>query len=179
MMIEKYDLKVFTPPCDPGAPKFAALARLTVDISAVLPYLNATLPGAVYNSQGPSLTWKKGGRNIAFHPYEIAVGNLEDRDGAVKVIEGLIKKVNRTWERRKEITPDHTMHRRPAPLEVYRLLPGANCKECGEATCYVFALKLVAGHAQLADCSALHTPECAAQLAQLRAITGHAPAIGS
>jgi ArsR family metal-binding transcriptional regulator len=178
-LIKTYDLEVFTPPCDPGAPKFAALARLTVDISAVLPYLNATLPGAVYNPQGPSLTWKKGGRNIAFHPYEIAAGNLEDRDAAVQVLDGLIKKVNRTWERREEITPDHTMHRRPTPLEVYKLLPGTNCKACGEATCYVFAVKLVAGQAQLAACEALRAPERAAQLAQLRAITGHAPAIGS
>jgi len=179
MLIQGYDLEVFTPPCDPGAPKFAAIARLTVDIREVLPYLNATLPGAVYNHQGPALTWKKGGRNIALHPYEIAAGNIEDRGEAVKVIEGLIQKINRTWERREEITPDREMHRRPTPLAVYRLFPGTNCKKCGQPTCYVFAVKLVAGQAQLADCAPLHAPECAAQLAQLRAITGHAPAIGS
>ena len=61
MLIEAYDLEVFTPPCAPGAPKFAAIARLTMDIQAVLPYLNAILPGAVYNHQGAALTWKKGG----------------------------------------------------------------------------------------------------------------------
>lgn len=179
MLIENYDLEVFTPPCDPGAPKFAAIARLTVDIREVLPYLNATLPGAVYNAQGPALTWKKGGRNIAFHPYEIAVGNLEDRQEAVKVIEGLIKKVNRTWERRDEITPDYEMHRRPTPLEVYKLLPGTNCKACGESTCYVFAIKLVAGHVKLEACPVLEEPQYSGQRGKLVTMLGVGlPAIG-
>jgi hypothetical protein len=43
MLIEHYDLKVFTPPCDPEAERFAAFAELAVDISEVRPYLNATL----------------------------------------------------------------------------------------------------------------------------------------
>jgi hypothetical protein len=57
MLIEKYDLEVFTPPCDPGAERYAARARLTVDISEVLPYLNATLRGAFYHpgNQCPDL----------------------------------------------------------------------------------------------------------------------------
>ena len=178
MLIEAYDLEVFTPPCAPGAPKFAAIARLTMDIRGVLPYLNAILPGAVYNHQGPALTWKKGGRNIAFHPYQIAVGNLKDRDEAVKVVEGLVKKANRTWERREEITPDYAMRRRPAPLELYKLLPGTNCKACGQPTCYIFAIKLVVGQVDLSGCPPLQEPAWADRLAQLQAIVINAPAIG-
>ncbi|MBE7470877.1 MAG: hypothetical protein DPW09_29730 [Anaerolineae bacterium] len=65
MLIEKYDLEVFTPPCEPGAERYAAIARLTADISDVLPYLNATLRDAVYHQAANALTWKKGGHNIA------------------------------------------------------------------------------------------------------------------
>jgi hypothetical protein len=78
MLIERYDLEVFTPPCDPGAERYAARARLTMDISEVLPYLNATLRGAVYLKEANALTWKKGGHDIAFHDYEIAASNVED-----------------------------------------------------------------------------------------------------
>jgi ArsR family metal-binding transcriptional regulator len=60
MLIEKYDLEVFTPPCEPGAERYAAIARLTADISEVLPYLNATLRGAVYLQSANALTWEKG-----------------------------------------------------------------------------------------------------------------------
>ncbi len=51
MLIDGYDIEVFTPPCEPGAERFAARARLTTDISVVLPYLNATLRGAVYHPE--------------------------------------------------------------------------------------------------------------------------------
>lgn len=64
MLIEDYEVDVFTPPCEPGAERFSAVAKLTVDISEVLPYLNATLRGAVYLPEANALTWKKGGHNI-------------------------------------------------------------------------------------------------------------------
>ena len=84
MIIETYDVDVFTPPCDPGAERFAAKALLMADISGVLPYLNATLRGAVYTQPANALTWKKGGHNPAFHAYEIATSNVEDREAAIR-----------------------------------------------------------------------------------------------
>lgn len=167
MLIEDYDLEVESVPCEPGAEEFAAIARLNVDIGPVLPYLNRTLRGARYIAQAPSLQWKKGGRNIAFWPYKIAIGHLEDRGQAQKVAQGLVDLVNRTWERREEIEPDYEMRRRPGPLEIYNLLPRTNCRGCGQPTCYIFASKLVIGHVKLEACPVLQEPQYAVQLAQL------------
>ncbi len=178
MLIESYDLDVFTPACEPGAERFAAKARLKTDISEVLPYLNATLRGAVYHRSAVALTWKKGGHNLAFHAYEIATSNVEDRDAAIKEIDSLIKMVNRTWEQRAEITPDYEIHQRPAPMAVYKLMPQINCKQCGEPTCYTFALKLAASQKKIADCPPLQEPQYAEKLASLQAIIIDAPAIG-
>lgn len=179
-LIEGYDLDVFTPPCEPGAERFSAVARLTTDISAALPYLNAALRGAVYNRAANALMWKKGGHTIAFHAHQIAASNVEDRDAAIKEIEGLIALVNHTWERRAEITPNYETHQRPTPMAVYKLLPHAsrNCKQCGEATCFTFALKLAASQKQIADCPPLFEPSHAEKLAALQAIVIEAPAIG-
>jgi ArsR family metal-binding transcriptional regulator len=177
-LIEDYDLEVFTPPCEPGAERFSAIARLATDISEVLPYLNASLRGAVYKHAAKALTWKKGGRNIAFHSHKIAAGNLEDRTEAEWVIQGLIKTVNRTWERRDEITPDYEIRQRPTPMAVYQLLPQNNCKECGEPTCFSFALKLAASQKKITDCPPLFEPAHADRLAALQAIVIEAPAIG-
>lgn len=178
MLIEKYDVEVFTPPCEPGAERYAATARLTVDISELMPYLNATLRGAVYLPEAHALTWKKGGHNIAFHAYEIATSNAEDREGAEKELKGLIDLVNRTWERRAEITPDTAMRQRPTPMAIYKLLPNTNCKQCGESTCYSFALKLTASQKKIADCPPLFEPQYAEKLAALEEIVIEAPAIG-
>ncbi len=178
MLIDHYDLEVFTPPCEPGAERLAARARLTTDISEVLPYLNASLRGAVFHREANALTWKKGGHNLAFHAHEIATSNVEDRESATKEIEGLIALINRTWERRAEIIPDYETHQRPAPLAVYKLLPQTNCKQCSEPTCFTFALKLAASQKEIADCPPLSEARYASQLAALQAIVIDAPAIG-
>jgi ArsR family metal-binding transcriptional regulator len=178
MFIAKYDLEVFTPPCDPGAERYAARARLTVDISEVLPYLNATLRGAIYHPGANALTWKKGKHNVAFHAYEIAASNIEDREAAEQEIKGLIDLVNRTWERHAEITPDTSTRQRPTPLAIYKLLPNTNCKQCGDPTCYSFALKLAASQKKLADCLPLFDPQYAEKLTALEEIIIETPAIG-
>ncbi|RJP55203.1 MAG: hypothetical protein C4583_00910 [Anaerolineaceae bacterium] len=178
MLIEKYDVEVFTPPCEPGAERYAARARLTTDISEVLPYLNATLRSAIYHPSANALTWKKGGHNIAFHAYEVATSNAEDREGAEKELRGIIDLVNRTWERRAEIKPDTTTRQRPTPMAIYKLLPNTNCKQCREATCYSFALKLAVSQKKLADCPPLSEPQYAEQLTALQEIVIEAPAIG-
>lgn len=178
MLIDTYALEVFTPPCDPGAERYAAVARLPVDISAVLPYLNAALRGAVYHKEAEALTWKKGGHNIAFHAFEVATSNVVDREAAIKELDGLVQLVNRTWERRDELVPSHVKRQRPQPMSLYRLLPQTNCKQCGEETCYIFALKLSLGQRRVSDCLPLREPESQGRHRQLEALVADMPAVG-
>ena len=37
-------------------------------------------------------------------------------------------------------------------IQIYKLLPQTNCKECGFPTCLAFAMKLAAKQVELADC---------------------------
>ena len=178
MLIEKYDIEVFTPPCEPGAERFAAKAHLVVDISEILPYLNATLKGAAYYPGSHALTWKKDGHNIAFHSCEIATSNVEDRSVAEKEIKGLVDLVNRTWERRDEITPTTEVRQRPTPMAIYKLLPRTNCKQCGEATCWIFAPKLAASQKSITDCPLINLPELVEKRTALSEIVIDAPSIG-
>ncbi len=143
----------------------------------MLLYLTATLKGAVYYPSAHSLTWKKAGHNIAFHAFEIGTSNVADRTAAEREIEGLIDLVNRTGERRAEITPSTQTHQRPTPMAVYKLLPGTNCKACEEATCWVFAAKLAISQKKLSDCPLLHEPQYVDKLAALEEIVIEAPAI--
>jgi ArsR family metal-binding transcriptional regulator len=177
MLIEKYELEVFTPPCEPGAERFTAIARLQADIHEVFPYLNASLRGAIYNAPAPAITWTKGGHNVAFHPYQIAVSNVLDRDAAIKEVEGLVKLVNRIWEQRDQITPDFVTHQRPTPMAVYKLLPGTNCRACGQPTCFTFALRLAAGQAPLEKCEPLWTDAYQEQREALLSLIGAGPGV--
>ncbi|MHA1594926.1 MAG: acetyl-CoA decarbonylase/synthase complex subunit gamma [Candidatus Baldrarchaeia archaeon] len=49
------------------------------------------------------------------------------------------------------------MSERVKPLDVYRLLPGTNCKECGYDSCMAFAYKLIQREAKLEQCKPLFT----------------------
>ncbi|MHB8762785.1 MAG: acetyl-CoA decarbonylase/synthase complex subunit gamma [Deferrisomatales bacterium] len=37
-------------------------------------------------------------------------------------------------------------------IQIYKMLPQTNCKDCGEPTCLAFAMKLAAGKAELSKC---------------------------
>ena len=178
MLIEQYDLEVFTPRCDPGAESLSATARLTVDISQIFPYLNAILPGAAYFPEACALTWEKDDHSFAFHAYEISIGNVEDRAAAVRELDELVRLINQTWERRAEITPSYRVPQRPTHMAVYRLLPQTNCKQCGEPTCYNFAIKLTASQKKLADCPPLAEPKYAKKLTALQCIVIEGSSMG-
>lgn len=178
MLIEHYEIEVFTPPCDPGTERYAARARFMNDISDILPYLNALLRGAIYYPTANALTWKTGGHNFAYHAFEIGISNLEDRDEAERELIRLVDFVNRTWENRAEITPDTTTRPRPTPMAVFQLLPKTNCKQCFEPTCFTFALNLAASKKKLSDCPLLFQPQYAKSLAALEEIVLEDPVMG-
>ena len=86
--------------------------------------------------------------------------------------------VNRTWERREEITPDHQARQRPTPMAIYQHLPQTNCKRRGSPTCFTFALRLAAAQVELEECLALLEPERAEHQQAVRALLIDAPSIG-
>jgi len=170
MLIEHYDLEVFTPRCQPGSERLSAIARLLVDISPVMPYLNGALEDAVYNPGAPALTCQINDRFVSFCAYHIGIEYVEDRTDAQRIAETIVALVNDTWERRETITPNHTAYRRPQPMAIYKLLPQTNCKACGQPTCLTFALKVVTGDVSLSDCPTLLEPGYAEQLTRLQTL---------
>ena len=47
------------------------------------------------------------------------------------------------------------MAKLPGPLDIYPLLPGTNCKDCGEANCMAFATKMAEHTVKLKACTPL------------------------
>ena len=157
MLLQTYSLNVFSPPCEPGAERWSVKAALDDDIGGALPYLNAVLKGAIYHHAARALTWRMGGHAMAIRPREIAISNLHDQDAAATEVRRVADLINRTWERRAEITPSVEMRQRLKPMDVYKLLPATNCRACRQPTCFTFALQVTAGDAQPEQCPPLFT----------------------
>jgi ArsR family metal-binding transcriptional regulator len=159
MLLRKYDLKIVLSDCNPSSLKVNAIADLSEDISEVLPYLNTAIKGLQYYAEEKILTAKRGGRLITFRPRQIALTKLEDEKEATAVMEELKQIVNETYANKNHIEPTYTSRPIPRPLDIFKLLPGKNWKECGEATCMAFALKLINDEVEWKQCLLLFTKE--------------------
>ncbi len=72
-----------------------------------------------------------------------------------KIIEWLKQEINDTWERRGEIEPRFEGAPKPRVIEILKLLPRTNCRECGQPTCMVFATQVAEGGKGPEDCPPL------------------------
>jgi len=155
MLLEGYRNEFIRPECRPDAESVHVIAHLDQDIGEVLPYLNAALGGFQYTKDPPSVSFKVHGKLIAVHPRKICVNALRDQQEGDKIVEWLKGEINDTWERRGEIEPRYEGIGKPKVIEILKLLPRTNCKECGQPTCMVFATHVAEGGRGPVDCPTL------------------------
>ena len=155
MLLTGYSLEIFRSKCNADARSLHCFAHLNDDVGAVLPYLNAVLGGFTYTIDPPALTLKNSGKLITIHPRKIAVNALQDEEQAEKIIAWLQREINSAWENRGEIEPCVESARQPALIEVLKLLPKTNCKECGLPTCMVFAVRVIEGVKDQTNCPSM------------------------
>ncbi len=134
--------------------------ELSDDVSEVLPYLNAVLKDAIYNPEGKTLTFRfRGGQMlVTIFPRAINLAQVPTREEGEQALNELRDLINRTWERRKEITPVYEKRALKAK-DILDLLPKTNCRECGLPTCFAFAMSVIQGRRKPEDCPPLNRPE--------------------
>jgi ArsR family metal-binding transcriptional regulator len=139
-------------PCLADPEKIRFIAYLEKDISEVFPYLNAVLKNAIYNHDGKTLTLKKEDRLISLHPGKIAAGKIINEQDARDVLEWLKREINSCYDHRDSIEPSFERRQKLTALDIFKLLPGTNCKRCGDLTCLAFAVRLSAEEANIMRC---------------------------
>lgn len=154
----EYDLTIVSNHCMPGAMSVNAIARLDRDVGPALPFLNAVLGGLEYISEPPAVTFQAHGRLISVRPDQITVNGVRDRDQARKIMDWICREITGAWEDRENIIPCYTGREKPSLPEILKYLPGTNCRECGAATCMVFALQLAEGAKFPESCPRLESP---------------------
>ncbi len=156
MILSGYRIKIFRPDCNPNFQSVHCLARLDNDIREVLPYLNTVLGGSTYTQDPPSVTFKIHGKLITVHSQQIAINALRDEEEADKILQWLMQEINEAWEKRGQIQPSFQGISKPRVLEILKLLPRNNCRQCGQATCLVFSLLVADGAKEPEECPGLN-----------------------
>jgi ArsR family metal-binding transcriptional regulator len=151
-----------------GSGRFGARVILPGDISAAFPYLNARLEDTIYDHENAILIGLYNRRRYAFRPHEIQVGMVADPAEAPSVVDEAVAMVNRVWSERESITPSFRERKLPTVYDIFRRLPGTNCKECGYATCLACAVDIRNGVVTPERCRLLLKPEYAPNREQIR-----------
>ena len=159
MLLESYRLEIVNNHCMPEAMSVNCFAHLDQDVGEAIPYLNAVLGGFEYTRDPPSVTFRAQGKLISVHSRKIAVNALKNEDEARKIVEWLKREINAAWDIRDDIEPSYEGMPRPQMIEILKLLPKTNCRECGEPTCMVFANRMTEGAKRPDDCPPLNADD--------------------
>jgi DNA phosphorothioation-dependent restriction protein DptG len=154
MLLDSYKITRILP-CLADPEKIRAIAEVSDEIQEVFPYLNAILKGCIYNHPALTLTIKKDGKLFTLHVRHITLAKIEDEKEAEEILKWLKDLINETYEKREQIEPNYSKGAELRALDIYKLLPGTNCKECGELTCLAFAVRLVGQEIEIAKCTSL------------------------
>jgi ArsR family metal-binding transcriptional regulator len=158
-LIEDFEVQLVEPGCAPGATRWNALATFSNDISDVFPYLNALFDGVWYDHENKTLIWREDTQTYAFRPNEIRIAQVQDPEHARQAVSELVDRLNRIWQERDGTEPRYTERKRPPVIDILKLLPQTNCRQCGYATCMAYAADLSQGKTELEDCPPLSLPE--------------------
>jgi ArsR family metal-binding transcriptional regulator len=154
MLLHSYKI-TRTLPCLADPMKIRVIAEVSEEIQEVFPYLNAVLKSCIYNHSANTLTIRKDQKLIALHALHITLAKVEDEKEAEEILKWLKDLINQTYETRASIEPNYSMSAELKALDIFKLLPGTNCKKCGEPSCLAFAVKLVGRDIEITKCDPL------------------------
>ncbi len=138
-LITDYRFELVEDHHSPGSGRYGVRVILPTDISASFVYLNTVLDATFYDHENSILIGTNNRRRYAFRPHEIQVGMVADPSDASSIVDGVIELVNRIWREHEHITPSLRERKLPTVYDIYKLLPGTNCRECGYPTCLACA----------------------------------------
>jgi len=167
-LITHYEYEIAEAPCAPGSGRYGLRISLSEDISPVFPYLNTVLEETYYDHENKVLIGRDEQRQYAFRDMDIRVAGVNETTQAPEIARQAVALVNRVWQERMTIKPSFTERKLPTAIDIYRYLPKTNCRQCGYATCLVFASELRIGKCMLEQCPPLFLQENIQRLESIR-----------
>ncbi len=140
-----------TLPClaEPG--RIIVIGKPSQTLGEVLHYL-ATLPGIIaWTPETCTLTFRRPHGFMTLYEDKVYITQVIDTTEGLELFDALKDAVNAVWEKRAELTAVTAKKRAPRRLDIWELLPRANCGQCDEATCLAFAVGLLQQKRELAE----------------------------
>jgi DNA-binding CsgD family transcriptional regulator/ArsR family metal-binding transcriptional regulator len=143
---------------EPTTSVYGAKFHIQNNISFLFPYINEILPGAQYYSVPQYIKFKLADHLCALYPNEGIFAPVKNHIDAVDYLRTLLKFIQKTFQNQTTITPNDREYTPVSAVDIYKLLPGSNCRECGFQTCMAFAAALARQQTSLLKCPYLERP---------------------
>jgi len=128
------------------------------DVSALFPYINAVCDDAVFYDQPAHVRLLLDGHRCLLYPHMAVAYYFENKGEAENFAGRTVDFLNRIDDRKAGITPNHDQLKRIPIMDMMKVLPKTNCRECGYTTCMAFAAALMKGKAATEHCPSLARP---------------------
>ncbi len=151
-LINHYDFEIIEPGCAPGSGRYGLRIVVVEDISDIMPYINAIAENAWYDHENHTLILKETGQAFALRPHEVRVGRLAEPTAAAEMSGKIVQKLNAIWDDRAKVQPRFTTRKLPSVIDILKLLPRTNCRQCGYLTCLAFASALRSSESDIDAC---------------------------
>ena len=113
--------------------------KIDNDISKLFSYINAAVKDCRYFEKPAYVQLVLDDIQCTLYPKEVIAAPFMDQDQAEKFVDRLIDFLNDIYIKKDSLTPNHRTFRPISVVDIYKLLPQTNCKECGFPTCLAFA----------------------------------------
>jgi DNA-binding CsgD family transcriptional regulator/ArsR family metal-binding transcriptional regulator len=132
--------------------------ELDEDLTPLFPYINAVAEHAQFYEKPVYIKFLLLDRLCAFYPRQGAFTPVRDIADAIAFMPQLLAFIVDVSKRIPAIIPKHKKFTPASALDIYRLLPGSNCRSCGYATCLAFAAALSRQRTSMVKCPHLANP---------------------
>jgi DNA-binding CsgD family transcriptional regulator/ArsR family metal-binding transcriptional regulator len=140
--------------CEANGARF----QLSNDLSPLFPYINAVADHARLYEKPVYIRFVFEKRLCAFYAREGAFTPIGNMAQALEFLQKLFNFIEDISRKSESIIPSHKKFKPSSALDIYRLLPGSNCRICGYTTCMAFAAALSRQYTSIVNCPHLSRP---------------------
>lgn len=137
---------------------FFAHLEFNGDVSAVHPYMHARTTACHHRSNPPYARFYWEGKECVIYETTALAGVFQDREEAKEYGPKLLDLINETYNDRGQILPAEPDQGPLKAIDILRILPRNNCKDCGFDSCLAFSVAVSQGKANPWSCPSFPKP---------------------
>lgn len=124
-------------------PRMGAHFKLDNDVTSLFPYINSAVQDAKFYEEPEHIQFVMDDVLCTLYPMEVMAAPFADPDHALGFVTRFIDFLNHLHAQKDSLEPNYNKVKPPVSvIDIYKLLPQTNCKECGYQTCIAFAAAL-------------------------------------